>query len=132
MSSHNRRSGQVLIECLVALVLVAGAAATLDVISIAMTGAADRVAQTESAMIATETARNKWLAYVCSASATPDFDDPVTGRVARSLTFSADGPLHRLSVAVSWRQRAQRRISAAEAPAMIERSHTLTTAARCD
>lgn len=93
-----------LVECLVALVLLAGGAALVQLVALATSISLDRALQQNAAIRVTDVERNVWMRSACGTGMTLTNTWPIqTGpRITHTITATAQEGLERLSVTTSW------------------------------
>ncbi|WP_337172630.1 hypothetical protein [Gemmatimonas aurantiaca] len=126
----HRRTGYVLVESLVALVLLAGGAALLHLVAVTTAAGLDRAIQRDAAIVATDVSRNIWLRQACS-SALPLAEDwplAVGSRLAHQVDGATDGAFRMLVVRTSWTESP---LADDGAPPAV-RTHRASTGVRCD
>jgi hypothetical protein len=95
--------GYVLVECLVSLVLLAGAAALLQLIATTTSVGADRAIQTNHALEAVDVVHQRWIRVSCTSGGAPSgLVPPTSSRLAVETSAVTDGSLHRLTIRSAW------------------------------
>ncbi len=104
LPANHRRTGYVLVETLVSLVLLAGSAALLHLIALAVSTDLDHAITQDAAVRATDVVRNTWLREACAPSWSPGEAWPITPaqRLTQSVTVASDGLLRSLTVRTTW------------------------------
>lgn len=125
-----RRTGYVLVESLVALVLLAAGAALLHLVAVTTAAGLDRAIQRDAAIVATDVSRNIWLRQACAASPPLAEDWPlaVGPRLIHEVDVTTDGSLRTLAVRASWTERPL----ADDGAIPAVRTHRASTGVRCD
>jgi len=95
------RRGAVLVECLVGLLLVAGAAALLQLIASSTALSFDRALQVDATVATTDLAYQRWMRVVCGGSAGA-WMPGVPTRLTLHTELADRGPLHDLTIRTSW------------------------------
>lgn len=137
MPKQHSRKGYILVECLVALMLLAATAAVLQLIVNSIAGGMDRAMQKDAALLVAFNAQNGWLASACHSASSPSQQLPVSnGRLTNSITAEATGTERSLAVDVSWNDRLSSQLSDPSQPPSLRTvkqwTHSTATRVLCD
>lgn len=125
------RFGYLLVECLVSLVLLVGAAALLQLIAATTSASVDRAIQTDHALATVDVVHQRWLRAVCAPGGVAEngLVPPTSSRLVIDVAPVADGVLHHLTIRAAW---GLSLFGAAQIATTGQVQRQVSTASRCD
>ncbi|HEY0931458.1 MAG TPA: hypothetical protein VGE27_16165 [Gemmatimonas sp.] len=120
------RGGTVLVECLVSLVLLAGAAALLQLIASSSATTLDRALQVDATLGTVDLVHQRWIRATCANGSPGHWMPTLPVRLDMTVVPEANGALHGLSTRSMWT------VSALAVGDTRQHERILTAAFRCD